>query len=232
MSSALFLFFSAAVWANSTKSLFVSGDCQKKVGQDRVAVTMTAEFVDNNATVASSKASQQYNQLRDKIKKLNLKDAEISTVEYSLNEEFEWIKNIQKSKGFRARQSLSVETSDITKIGEALKVAQELGVKRVSGLSTFVSDELRKSEREACLEEAFKNAKSKADRLAKVSGTRIGSVIEMNESPRPPVSVEIPRYKAAMAMDASANTMNEAAPSIDFRAETIQTSLQVIFQIL
>lgn len=226
----ILIFIAVPTFANPTRSVMVSGDCQRKVGQDRVAVTMTAEFVDANPTSASTKATQQYNQLRDKIKKLNLKDAEISTTEYSLNEEFEWIKNTQKSKGHRARQSLQVETSDRARVGEVLKIAQELGIKRVGGLNTFVSDELRKSEKEACLEEAFKNAKSKAERLAKASGTKIGNVIEMNESGRAPAP-DFPRYKTARAMESS-DAVAGAAPSIDTRSETIQVSLQVIFQLL
>lgn len=225
------LLISHICFANPNRTLSVSGDCQRKVGQDRVSVTITAEFLDPNPTTASTKTTQQYNQLRDKIKKLNLKDQELSTSEYSLNEEFEWIKNTQKSKGYRSRQSLTLETSEMNKIGEALKIAQEMGVKRVSGLATFVSDELRKSEREACLEEAFKNAKSKADRLAKASGAKIGSVLEMNETAKTQ-SPEFPRYKTMMAQDAMAESVAGSAPSIDAKSETIQTSLQVIFQIL
>lgn len=225
----LFTGFAQLTLAADSRTLIVNGDCQRRVSQDRVSVTISAEFLESNATTASSKATQQYNQLRDKIKKLNLKDAEFSTSEYSLNEDFEWIKNIQKSKGFRARQSLTVETSDLNKIGEALKIAQELGIKRVSGLNTFVSQELFKSEREACLEEAFKNAKSKADRLAKVSNSKVGPVIEMNESGTQTPEFQGARYKR---MDMVAEASLSSAPSIDSKSEMIQTSLRVIFQIL
>lgn len=224
------LILSTIAFATETRTIVVSGHCQRKVAQDRVSVTITAEFLEPNATTASQKTTQTYNQLRDKIKKLNLKDAEISTTEYSLNEDIQWIKNTQKSMGFRARQSLNVETSEMNKIGEALKVAQDLGIKRISGLSTFVSPELLKSEREACLEEAFKNAKSKADRLAKISGVKIGSVLKMNESGTSTPDFPQPRFKAAMMMDAATESAG-GAPAIDSKSELIQTQLEVIFQL-
>jgi uncharacterized protein YggE len=224
------LAFSLPALASETRTLVVSGECQRRVAQDRVAITLSAEFLETTPTLASSKTTQVYNQLRDKIKKLNLKDAEYSTSEYSLNEDFEWIKNVQKSKGFRARQSLTVETADLGKIGEALKVAQELGIKRISGLSTFVSQELLKTEREACLEEAFKNAKSKAERLAKASNSKVGPVLEMNEIA--PQSTEFPSSRFKRMEMVSADMQSGAAPSIDSKSEMIQTSLKLIFQIL
>lgn len=225
--SFIFLFLALSE-ASTNRTLSVSGDCQRKVGQDRVGISITAEFLETNPSLASSKATQQYNQLRDKIKKLNLKDQEISTTEFSVFEEFEWIKNTQKSKGYRARQTLTLETSEMNKIGEALKIAQDLGVKRVSGLSTFVSEELRKSEREACLEEAFKNARSKADRIAKVSGVKIGSVLEMNETAKANAP-EFPRFKGMMAQEAMVSSAAGTEPTIDAKSELIQSSLQVIF---
>lgn len=162
--------------------IHVSGECLRKVTPDRAAVTVTAEFNDASSQVASKKAMDLYKKIIDRVKKLNLKDQELETSEFSLQEEFTWLNNSRKSKGFKARHGLRVETSEMGRLGEVLNLAAEMNIRNVSGLETFVARETLKTEQEACLETAFQNAKSKAERISKAAGVRLGSAVRITES--------------------------------------------------
>ncbi len=226
--SSIFLLSSVSLAAPNV--ILLSGECLRKVAQDRAAITLTAEALESSPGVASTKTTTIYNNLRERVKKLALKDFESETVEVSLYEDFDYSQNGRKSKGFRSRQGLRVETSETGRLGEVIKIGNEIGIKKIGSIGLFVSPQAYQSEREACLEEAFRNAKSKAERLAKVAGVKLGNVLEMNESGPGRVPRPEPRSSKAM-MDFSSMESSAGAPGVESRSETIQVTLGVLFQI-
>jgi uncharacterized protein len=225
----LSILFSSSLSFAVERTLNVSGECLHKVAQDRGAVTLVAETLDISASTAANKSTEIYNKFRDKIKKMNLKDAEFETTESSLNEDFDYTQKGRTSKGFRSRQGLRIETSDISKLGEVMKIGTDAGVKNISGIQMFVSAEALKNERESCLEEAFKNAKAKAERLTKASGSKLGPVLEMSEAGTQPRRQPTPMMMSARA---EMKTMSDSAPQeIDSRQEHVQVSLAVSFSL-
>lgn len=206
----------------------VSGECLKSVSQDRGAVTLTADFLDASAGTAAKKATRQYNDILDRVKKMNLKDAQIETSEYSVNEDFDYTpKGERKSRGFRARNGLRIETSEIERMGEVIKIGTDLGVKSISSLSMFVSQQKWKTERESCLEEAYQNAKSKADRLSRVSGVKIKGVARMDESG----SSSPLQYQRSFYSEAKMGGARSDEAQIQSRSESLQVNLSVQFLI-
>lgn len=227
---AFLMSFPAVAQSDAQKpSISLTGECLRQIPQDRASLTLTAEFLDANAGTSAKKATSQYNEVLARVKKLNLKDAEVSTSEYSVQEDFDYKANTRKSRGFKARNGVQIETSEIERVGEVIKVATDLGVKNISGLSMFVSNARWKAERESCLEEAYLNAKSKADRLAKVSGSNILGVLRIDESGSSNVA---PRaFYANEMMMADARGGLAKSSQVQGRNESLQVNLNVVFQI-
>lgn len=206
----------------------VSGDCLRTVSQDRGAITVTSENRDKDPSVAAQKTTDQYAKLLAAVKKINLKDAETETSEYTVNEVLDWTNGKRVSQGYSARMGLHIETSEIQRLGEVIQAAAKMGIKEVAGLNTFVSREKMKLEREACLEEALKNSQMKAQKMAKAVGAKVGLVYSISEEG---ATTPGPIFAAEGGMRAMNKTMmsSEAPPSVVAGNSKINLSVSVSY---
>ncbi len=179
-----FLVVSAAnAQAKFERAITVTGSCLRSVVPDRSSVVVVADVLKPDLQTASNEAMDVYNKMRKAVQGLNLKDLELATSESTFQEEREWQKDRAVFKGFRARMGLKVSTSEVSRLGEVIAIASKHGIRQISSLSTFVSPERSKAERESCLEEAMKNARAKADIVAKAASAKVGKILEVTEQP-------------------------------------------------
>ncbi|MCX6124044.1 MAG: SIMPL domain-containing protein [Proteobacteria bacterium] len=218
--------FSAEI--DTVQGITTTGTCLKKVSQDRASVTLTTNILAPSPGTASKEATKEHQKLRDAIIALKLGNTTLETAGYNVFEDKQYESKKLVSKGFRARIGLSVETSEISRIGEAIAVAAKHGVKDVDSLSTFISAEKHKAEYEACLEIAAKNARDKGVKLAKGASVKLGKVLRIEEGARSPSRSN---YKSApmLAMASDGTSSDAPAPSIDARAEDMTVSATVTF---
>lgn len=207
-----------------------TGTCLKKVSQDRASVVLTSNILAGNAGTASKEATKENQKIRDAVLKLNLANATLETTGFNVYEDKQYEKNKYVSKGFRAVIGLSVETSEISRIGEVIATASSLGVKQIDRLSTFVSIEKNKSEYESCLEVAAKNAKDKAIKLAKGVGVKLGKVLRIQEGSAPQPRSEIMAYSIAAAPQMDGEVAKEASV-IDARAQDMTVTATLTFSV-
>lgn len=219
---------------SGNRGILATGTCIKKITQDRGTVTLTTSVLAPTATESSQMATQESEKLKAAVDALKLPDATLQTTGFSVYEEREYQDKKTISKGFRTRVGLSVETSDISRLGEAIAAASKLGVKEIDSLSTFVSPQKMKSEYESCLEVATSNARDKAEKLAKGAGVKLGKVILIEEGINPANSGDgNESYSKGIrsVMAAAPQADMGSAPSISARAENITVSASVKFTV-
>lgn len=219
-----------AAEAPAPRQVMVSGECNHVVSPDRGSITLTVEFKNMDLSKATKEAADSYERVTSAIKRLNLKNFNLRTSEYSVNEVRTWENNKEVMKGYQARMGVWVSTSDIQRIGEIIAIASKEKVKDVNSLQTYLSDEKQLQEEVACLEDAAKNARLKAEKLAIALNARLGEVLMMNETgktlpqwPRP-MMMQKSFGMRAMAMDAA-----ESAPSVEAGQQNLSLSVQVAF---
>lgn len=224
----LFLFSLNAQAATEGRIISVSGNCIKKVAPDRGMVTLVAQFNDKSAGVASKKAMETYEKIRLAVEKMKLKDLELQTSEYSVQEIFDYQANKRTSKGMQASLGLQVVTSEISRLGDVAALSAQFEINRVENLSTFLSAEKAKASRESCLVEAIKNAREKAEKMAQSAQAKVGEVQLIDENPDSPQSNS---FRGEMAMgDYSAKAVsNQISPSIQSKPELISVNVSVKF---
>lgn len=209
------------------RAVSVNGQCLKMVPADRGAIVVTADIQDKDLQQAIKKSTQSYEAVRGAVQKLGLKDAQLTTSEYNVQEVRDWEKDRSVFKGYRARMGLQVATSEISRLGEVIAIAAKLGVRDVGALRTYLSEEKTKRERESCLEMAITNAQSKAARMAKAASAKLGRVLTMTEegaeAPNPPI---MHMKSANVEMEASADM---APPSVDASSERISVNVNVTY---
>jgi uncharacterized protein len=212
------------------KYISVRGVCSKRISPDRGSINLMAEVNEANSSEAMAKATKLYEKVRNEVKKLNLKDIQTQTTQAQVNPEYDYTNGKQKLRAYRASMGLEVETSEISRMGEVLDLAAKAGLQNLSGFRTFLSPEKYREVREGCLEEALRNARSKAEKMAKAVGMKIGEALVIEEfegdSARPPVPIPMAYAKSA--------AMSESAPAagIETRSESIQTDVHASFQLI
>ncbi|MBX2995982.1 MAG: SIMPL domain-containing protein [Bdellovibrionaceae bacterium] len=221
--------FSGVSALGADRMVVVTGDCLRNLVPDRGAITLTAEALEKNPGAAMEKVSEHYNRIRERVKKMNLKNMELETTDFTVNEDIDWSNNQKKSRGFRARMGLRVTTSDTSKLGDLALIASELKVQDVSGLQHFVARETMQKEREACLQEAYQNARSKAEKLAKIAGQKLGNALYIQEdvasAPTPS-----PRMMGRMEMSAKMDSASNA-PVFEAGTNKMTVGVQAGFEL-
>lgn len=218
----------AAVFDKGDKRVTVSGQCVLETTPDRGSIQFTADALNSDPKVAIQKATDLYEKMREEFKRSKVKNLELSTSEYSVNERREWENNKSVSKGFAARMGLKATTTDIAGLGDLIAIAARVGVKESSGLSTYLSEQKSLDEKKKCLETAARNAREKAESLAKSLGAKVGPVLLINERGGSVSGGEPPRpflERGAMMKSMAA----DAGPTVEGQKITINQDVEITF---
>ena len=218
--------------ASADKFVSVTGQCSRQSSPDRGSVTLTAETSEKTAAEASEKVTKLYEKVRAEVKKLKLADAQLQTTNYNVYADYDYNSGKQKLRGFKAQMGLHIETSEIAKLGDVMAIATKNGVQNVSGLSTYLSITKSREEHEACLEDAVKNARLKADRMAKAGGAKVGEVLALEEYQR--ARAEHPAIGGAAKSTSFALAEGESSPpppTMETRQQDVAVTVYVTFSL-
>lgn len=147
--------------------------------------------------------------------------AEVKTSGYSLQPMRVYRENQPPTiTGYEARNSVTVTTSELTKLGNVIDAAGQAGANDVSGISFTLRQD--RPARDRALQEATREAMSKAQVIAQALGGRIVSIAEVQEEGfmRPPVPV----YQAEALMakrDAVATPIEIGSLDITSRVQLV-----------
>lgn len=225
-----FLSHSVALASADTQpnGITVTGECLKKVTRDRGAVTVTSSIVAPSPREASQKAIQSHEKMKSSITALKLAGLVPATAGYSVSQECSYGNAGKRCSGYRATLSTRYETPTLRDLESIVDVASQEGAESVSELETFVAPETLKKEREACLEVATQNARSKAEQIARGATVKLGRPLVLQEQGEP--NQVVPRTQRAYAAE-SLQAMGASAPSIDAAPFDLQVSVTAIYGI-
>lgn len=223
-----FLFCPCFVLASDERGVSVRGECQAEVPIDRGSILLIVKQRNQNPGLAAQQTQEKFNRVSAKVRKLNLKDMKLKTQSFHVTEDFEYQNGKQISKGHLASQALEVETSDPGKLSEVLKLSSEEKIEEVGQLQTFSSFTATQKSRESCLESAFRDAKDKAERLAKASGQRLGKVLRVTEVLESAGSPSRPVFAKSMMM---AEVASGSGGEIHTRPAEVRVAVDAQFEL-
>lgn len=206
-------------------TISISGE-GKEVGTPNVAVTDIG-FVTEGKDVATAQKenTEKMNKLIAEIKKLGVQDADIQTSNYSVYPRYDYTDGRSVLSGYTVNQSVNLKIRDLTKISAVLAKVGEVGVNQVSSLS-FVIDE-QENLRVLARDKALKNAKDKAEALAKALGVKVVKVVSYNEY-TPSDSYMMKSYAVAEGMGGASPMM---APDIQSGSTEVKVNVNVVYEI-
>ncbi|MBN2127424.1 MAG: SIMPL domain-containing protein [Candidatus Diapherotrites archaeon] len=164
------------------RTISVSATNEVSAKPNKVEVYFSVETNANNAKTSQSNNAEISAKVIEALKAIGIKETEIETTGYYLNENWEW--NGQKSirSGYKTTHSLKVSVMDTGKAGDIIDSAVQAGATSVSNIVFTVDNDTMEKLRIQALEMAAGKATEKAQAMAKGLGVQLGVVQNASEN--------------------------------------------------
>lgn len=158
----------------------VSGTGTIEADPDMATVTLGVNSSGKDLEAIRVENATAMKKVMDAIQKLGIKSSEMSTSNISVYPEYDYSKDSSKITGYNIQNTLSITVLDINNVAKVVNAGMQAGANSLQG----VYYDLRNSDAfyDKALEKAVKQAQHKAEVLAKVSGKKLGAIIQINES--------------------------------------------------
>jgi uncharacterized protein len=204
--------------------VMVAGDSIVQAQPDTAILTISVVTQARNALEAQQQNATKTDAVVRALKAATGTGAEIKTSGYSLQPQRVYKENQPPTiSGFEARNSVTVTTSDLNKVGTIIDAAAQAGSNEVSGIAFTLRQD--RPARDRALSEATREAISKAQVIASALGGKVVRIVEVQEEgfqQRPPV----PLYREGLtAMKA------DVATPIEVGSLDITSRVQLIAEV-
>lgn len=208
------------------RTLQVSGQGSLTVKYDTAQIRVGFSAVEDNAATAYTTMSTSMDGVVAALKKAGVKEEDLQTGMFSLNEEWDYNKDGRQLRGYRVENMLTVTTRDLTKVGDLIQVAMGAGANKLNGVSFSIKDTDKLLDQ--ALDLAVEDAKAKAERVAGKLGAKIVGVynITVMDSGRSPV-----RYDSYAGVAYEAKAMAVPAAPVFGGTTDYQATVSVTFEI-
>jgi len=186
----------------------VSGEGKVTVVPDTALVSLGINLTKPTVKEAQAEANKVMTGITQAVKDSGVGEKDIKTTSYSINPEFDYRTGPpNRVSAYRVFAEVNVKVRDLEKINDVIDRSTAAGANSVGGIQLTVDEDRQKELLQQAREEAVKEAKSKAESLAKAAGLTLGRIVNVQESsggdtpPRPMMAFE----KAADAGGGAAN---------------------------
>ena len=194
----------------------VMGKATIMVMPNMATLSFAVETSANTAKQAAGENAKKTNKLLNALREITAKEVKIKTSGFNLTPIYDKDSRL-RPRGYRARNSVLLETKSIDKLGTFIDEASRVGVSRIGSL-TFSTDRDQELRKEAAIK-AVQQARTIAEDLAKAAGLTIKKISKISYSPGGPV-----RPYRMEAMAAAVRT------PIEVGEMSIEESVHVVFE--
>lgn len=205
------------------KTIYITGEGKVTAIPDIAMISFGLETEKPDITEAQETNSQTMNNLIEKLKALGVAKEDIQTSNYNIYPRYDWIDGVQILKGYIVNQNVNVKIRETDKIEQALKIAGELKLNQIGGLTFGIDDP--ESYRQEARVKALVNAQAKAEALAQILGVKLGRIISFSENegyPAAPYTV----YSKADGIGGG-----EGAPAVEVGSQDIIINATITYEL-
>ncbi|GHT58591.1 hypothetical protein FACS18945_4580 [Bacteroidia bacterium] len=177
-----FMFRLANMRDKLIRTVDVVGECNTKVVQDRIAITLHVKYLDKNPAASVNGARELMNSVASIVEKIDDDTKELQTIRFDSYEKTEWNRALEKSitLGFQTDIDLEISTADRQTIDKILAIIPESNFIMPGRLRMYSAPNTLLKAVESCLGAAVKNARAKADAIAVVEDLKAGRIIAVS----------------------------------------------------
>jgi len=198
------------------RSVTVNGSVTLRLVPDRVSFSVGVETDAPNVADAFKGNTEKVNSVIAALKQRGVKPSEIQTSNFGITSRDQ---EGRKLSGYRVTNLVTVTRENFGSVGELLHAAVEKGANEAGSLQFMVSNQKEAELRG--LELAFQNARSKAEKLALLSGKTLGEVVCVSEQ----------GFYQTYGLVAESITVTADAPSIETGMQQLSFRVGAVFEL-
>ena len=163
---------------NAGPVVSAQGTASIKAVPDEVSVNVNIETRNSTAQLAQESNKEISEKLLVELVKLGYDRNELKFVNYYVSPEYDWNNGNQKLKGYVVSQQLVVKTSDVNRVPSIVDAVINSGA-LISYINFEVSDAKQAEYKNQALEQASKDAMTKAQSIASGQGKKLGRLVSI-----------------------------------------------------
>lgn len=163
-----------------------------------------------SVTTAQSQVNAIINKITEDLKKLGIEDKDIKTTNYSVSPNYDYTNGTQRLNGYVVNADIEVKIKPLEKANQAIDIATQDGATNVGNVQFVLDDAKQKELEEQARKEAIDTAKEKAQSISRISGIRLGKLVDVQENKDvPPMPYDL---KAADSAPAEGRSSTQLEP--------------------
>ena len=196
---------------SSIPQITVVGRGETKISPDRANIQISVQTRAPTAAAAGAANATRQKAVFDALRKLGLKDDQLSTASYNVYPEYKYEPNRNPAiVGYVATNTLNVEVRDLSKVGAVIDASLGAGANLISSLNFYASN--IQEARQAAITAAVQMARAEAEVGASAAQGQLGGLLELTIGAyyAPP-----PRPMLMMAKAEAAATETPVQPGLE-----------------
>ena len=171
-----------AVDSNGNATISVSGSGIIEAEPNQAKVRLGVETQSENVTEALEENSAKMAAVIEAMEELGISKDSIETTYFNIRPVIDYEAREDEIVGYKVNNEVTVELSDLDKIGEVIAEAIDAGANKVRRIEFGLNEDKEKELRKEAIKEACEDAKSKADAIASGLGLELMRVSAVRES--------------------------------------------------
>jgi uncharacterized protein YggE len=169
---------------NQTKGepFVVLGEGKVSVTPDIAKVTLGIEGTGASLKTVQNAVNTKSKALTDAVKKLGIGESDIKTTSYNVYPQYDYTTSTRRITGYQVSTNYEITIKDFDKVNDVITAGTGVGANVVGNVSFDLKDETETEKMNEARAEAVKDAKTKAEGLAKAAGITLGKIINVSES--------------------------------------------------
>jgi uncharacterized protein YggE len=160
----------------------VNGEGLVKAKPDVAQTTIAVDVTNADPIAAQRDAATRMDKVIAKLKEMGVAADDIKTNQYSLTPQYNYTQNKETPTlvGYRVVNSVAVTIKQLDKVGQILDAAATAGATSLQGVTFTIADPTAVQSQARVA--AVKQARARAEELARAAGASLGKVTSINES--------------------------------------------------
>jgi uncharacterized protein YggE len=164
--------------------LSVSSTVTKEFAPDMAEIVLSVVTTKDTASESQAENAEKANAVITALKLVGVRDNQIETTGYRVNQQYEWDRDVEKSvpTGYKTTNTIKITLDNLNIVGSVVDAAVKAGANDVSSISFTLSENAQMQAKNEVLQEAAMYAKSKAQNIASGLNVVIGEVHSISET--------------------------------------------------
>ncbi|MBN2057632.1 MAG: SIMPL domain-containing protein [Candidatus Saganbacteria bacterium] len=214
----------AAPLKGEATDLTITGQGEIKVPPDIAHISIGVERTEKTAVEAQQTVASKMSAILSSLEKLGLNRDEIKTSQASLYPQYKYDRGERDLIGYTARNEIDVTVTELTELGKTIDTAISAGATNINHVTFGLKSDA--PVKKAALQQAFTEAKGKAEIIAAAAGLTIIGIKSIRETG----AQVVPQVNRSIAFAADGRGGGRSETPISLGKVEVRGSLTVVYE--